>query len=94
MALQKTIELSNGATCNYHKIQEIRVQNSDQQLRMDIAVASYVSSEIRKQDENLNLTMQFFDFELTQEEVESKPIFQLGYEKLKTLEAFQDAEDC
>ena len=100
MALKKTIVLPNGVTTNYHKINFISFSDSNgeypteekQPLRLDVSVISFLNEEYRKNCQAIET--KFYNFIITQEEEESLSLRKLGYAKLRTLEAFADAEDC
>ena len=97
MALKKTIVKANGTSTEYHKISNIRVgkrNNDDIDYAVVVVVDSYVSTEIRNKGANLIAVRNSKSLTATLEEIESKPILALAYDKLKETEDFKGAEDC
>lgn len=97
MALKKTITNANGVLADYHKISNVRVgkrNNEDSDYAVVVVVDSYVSAEIRNKGANLIAVRNSKSLTATLEEIESKPILTLAYDKLKETEDFKGAEDC
>lgn len=88
MALFKNIRQDDGVTTNYHRIlymtQVVNQQNS-------IAVVSYVDSESRESD---NMDSPVYKKAITYEtKYDEGMTIETAYEYLKTLPAFDGAED-
>lgn len=94
MALKKTITNKNGITTEYHKIGSVNIASRGEDILMRVVVKSYISESIRNEDVALNVSESVHNFPTTVEELESKSIYALAYEKLKGTEAFAEAEDC
>lgn len=88
MALLKNRTDDRGITTTYHKVDNVSLNDG----RLHFLVRSYVSKEYRQNASEVD-TLNYF-FNITTEEEESMGIRQLCYSKLKTLEAWSDAEDC
>lgn len=97
MALQKDIALDNGIVLNYHRV--ICITNITNQNTI-IEVASYVNEEQRLKEQqwyenedrgdmnvfiNTSVHSKAYDKDLNVDK---------AYEYLKTLDKFEDAEDC
>lgn len=94
MALYKEIEQSNGIITNYHRIMSINnITNKETQ----IIIYSYANKEKRIEEENAKSEDETFNMissEMITKEYEEKFDVVRGYEYLKTLDKFKDAEDC
>ena len=89
MALLKSFIDGAGVTTNYHKINQVTVNNN----KVLCIMSSYISKECR--DLNYSeVNNRTFQFDITVEEEESMGIRQLCYKKIKELEQWADAEDC
>ena len=87
MALLKNKDY-NGCTTTYHKIGDIILYNG----QITCGVESFLSKEDRANEEYTY--KEYFRFYITLEEEESMGIRQLGYTKLKEMDAWKGAEDC
>lgn len=94
MALNKEIETTNGIIVKYHRIMSINnITNQETQ----IIVYSYANQEKRLEEENAKPEEEIFNVissEMITKEYEENFDITKGYEYLKTLEQFKDAEDC
>ena len=95
MGLKKQIELENGIVLNYHRIVSI---NKITNVSTLIEIASYTSEEKREIEREALENGTAFDVYIhtsviTKEYNEDDTIEDL-YEYLKTLEMFENAEDC
>lgn len=90
MALQKTKKLYNGIVTNYHKIDNITIRPN----YLEIHVASFADEDYRRDALENAIDGEYYFFEVDLSELESKDIYSLAYEKIKTVEDFLDAIDC
>ena len=88
MALSKELVNKKGIVTNYHKISHVDLRDSTLHCMID----SYVSRDYRDAEQSADSSM--FSFDITVEEEESMGIRALCYNKIKSLEAWADAEDC
>ena len=95
MALKKEIELDNGVTVNYHRIVSI---NKITNVSNIIEVASYTNEQKREEEkeaiENGTEMNVFINTQYINAEYDETCTIENTYEYLKTLEQFEDAEDC
>lgn len=95
MALKKEIELDNGVTVNYHRIVSI---NKITNVSNIIEVASYTNEQKREEEkeaiENGTEMNVFINTQYINAEYDETSTIENTYEYLKTLEQFEDAEDC
>lgn len=95
MALKKSIELDNGVTTNYHRIVSI---NKITNVANIIEVASYTNEQKREEEkeaiENGTEMNVFINTQYINAEYDETSTIENTYEYLKTLEQFEDAEDC
>lgn len=95
MALNKIIELENGVTVNYHRIVSIRKITNVSNI---IELASYTS--IKKREEEKEATKDFkkmnvfINTEYFNTDYNENFNIKDAYNYLKTLEQFNNAEDC
>ena len=95
MAVCKSITLDNGVVTNYHRILSAYLCNETEPT-LNVRVGSYVSGDYRDEEKTeiapnnvVHISEYNLDFDM------SEPMdFGNIYEKLKTIEAFSDAEDC
>ena len=94
MALNKKIENDNGIITNYHRIMGINnITNKETQ----IIVYSYANEEKRLEEENAKPEKEIFNVissEMITKEYEEDFDVVKGYEYLKTLDKYKEAEDC
>lgn len=94
MALKKEIETSKGIITNYHRIMSINnITNKETQ----IIVYSYANEEKRLEEENAEPEEEIFNVissEMITKEYEEDFDVVKGYEYLKTLDKYKEAEDC
>lgn len=89
MALYKEKISDNGVVSKYHNLGSVSLRKG----RLVCHVNSYASKEYR--DNNAEPVVSIpYTFICSVEEEESMGIRKLVYTKLKTLEEWQDAEDC
>lgn len=95
MGLKKSIELDNGIITNYHRIVSI---NNITNVQTNIEVASYTTKEKREEEKisieknkGINIFINTNYYNVPYEENYS---IEQAYEYLKTLDKFNEAEDC
>ena len=95
MGLRKAIELDNGVTTNYHRIVSI---NNITNVSTIIEIASYTSKEKREEEkqaiENATPMNVFINTQYINKNYTADFNIEQAYEYLKTLDRFEDAEDC
>ena len=95
MALKKGIELDNGVITNYHRIVSI---NNITNVSTIIEVASYTTKEKREEEkqaiENTTPMNVFINTQYINKNYTADFNIEQAYEYLKTLDRFEDAEDC
>lgn len=95
MALSKQIELENGVTTTYHRIVSI---NNITNVQTNIEIASYTSKEKREEEkqaiENATSMNVFINTQYINKNYTADFNIEQAYEYLKTLDRFEDAEDC
>ena len=95
MALKKEIELDNGVVVNYHRIVSI---NKITNVSNIIEVASYTNEQKREEEReavtNGTEMNVFINTQYLNAEYDETITIEDTYEYLKTLEQFEDAEDC
>lgn len=104
MALKKTITDSKGVVSEYHKIRDFDADNKLYRKKkgeeiieayiINVNVSCYVSAKKREIDDSLNCGKLFFSLAVTPEELNTRPILPLLYDKLKETPMFDGAEDC
>ena len=92
MALKKEIIQENGISTNYHKISLINLNTKDNDNALIVTVESFLNEEYRKK--NCSILSTNYIFNIQQDEDINVGIRALGYQKLKELDIFIDAEDC
>lgn len=92
MALKKEIVQENGVAANYHKISLINLHTSDDSNRLIVTVESFLNEDYR--EKNCSVLSTNYMFTIQSDEDVDIGIRSLGYQKLKELEIFNDAEDC
>ncbi len=99
MALYKIITKKNGITTSYHKVTSVTVSQEDYLLpendkcvNLAVEVTSYFNEEYRQNSEAIESEKYYFS--ATSEEEESTSARRLAYNKLKTLQKWEDATDC
>ena len=92
MALNKKITDENGTYSAYHKISSISLDSTDESMNLTIIVKSFLNKKYREKNSPVRLSS--YTFEIPSDEDNNVGIRALGYNKLKTLELFKDAEDC
>lgn len=94
MALNKEIQTSNGIITNYHRIMSINnITNKETQ----IVVYSYANENKRVEEGNSTPDEDIFNVissEMITKEYEENFDVVKGYEYLKTLDKYKEAEDC
>lgn len=95
MGLKKSIELDNGVTTNYHRIVSI---NNITNVSSIIEVASYTTKEKRGEEklaiENASPMNVFINTQYINKNYTADFNIEQAYEYLKTLDRFEEAEDC
>lgn len=95
MALSKLIELSSGIAVNYHRIVSI---NNITNVQTNIEIASYTSKDKREEEkqaiENATPMNVFINTQYINKNYTADFNIEQAYEYLKTLDRFEDAEDC
>ena len=93
MALMKTVIQDNGTVSTYHRVVKAIIEYSDDgYLNLIVKLQSYFNEEYRQHQEVIRSIE--YSFEITKEEEESQGLRALSYNKIKTLEEWQDATDC
>ncbi len=92
MALNKEIIKENGIVMNYHKISSINLHTTDTESRLIVTVESFLNKDFREKNCSILSTNHIFTIQSNEDT--DIGIRTLGYQKLKELEIFNDAEDC
>ena len=94
MALKKEIENNNGIISNYHRIKSNnKITNKETQ----IIIYSYANENKRLEEERAKSEEEIFNVissEMIIKEYEEDFDIVKGYEYLKTLDKYKEAEDC
>lgn len=93
MALKKLITQRNGITTEYHRVQNIEVNNGEENTRLIVALQSYVDESYREQGVANIAARRTYVFDVPTDVVTSNNIFHVAYGLIKTLPDFEGAED-
>lgn len=95
MAINKKIILDNGVEVNYHRIVSLNKITNIQNI---IEVASYTSEAKRLEEqqavENATEMNVYIDTTFLNKDYNETETIEEAYDYLKTLEKFENAEDC
>lgn len=88
MALKKNITLDNGVVLQYHRI--ISLHKITNEINV-IEVGSYVSQNTREEEPEKEVCVRRKNYDT---EYNEQYLISDAYDYLKTLEEYEDAEDC
>ena len=91
MALSKKITNNKGVVSEYHKIVNVSINASAEEV--SVHVASFSSKAYREKSVYNDVDTLCLFISCTIEEIEKTPIYKLMYDKLKETELFRGAED-
>lgn len=95
MAIKKTITEKNGVQTEYHKIKDLRIEDTfEDKYTVEVALASYVNEDVRKTSADNSAVKRNISLLLPAEDVEATSIYALVYAELKKKSLFEGAEDC
>lgn len=92
MALKLNKSLKNGCICNYHRITEAVLNVSDEEKTIYLTLRSYLNQEKRIMGAT-EMDVNYFTFNVENEEDANGNLREYGYEQIKKLSNWSEAED-
>ena len=95
MALKLNITNNKGITTTYHRIDEVTVRKSaNDKYMLTARMKSYTTEDVRRKAGSLFADESTHNIVCLREEIETKPVIGICYDKLKHRKEFAGAEDC
>ena len=88
MALKKNITLDNGVVLQYHRIISLHKITNEVDV---IEVGSYISQDKREEEPEKDVCVRRKNYDM---EYDEESTIADAYDYLKTLDEYEDAEDC